>query len=99
MIELGREDAQVFRVDGGWFSFLEFENDLWVMNVRAETRGSGNRILHALMDKARELGKNLHGRVNRMSVDGMDNRRLARWYERNGGTVNGGHVSWRVDNG
>ena len=95
-IELGRGDEQVIHVDGGWFSFLEFEHDLWVMNVRAETRGAGNRILRALIKKGHELGKNLHGRVNRMSIDGMNDRRLARWYAHNGGTVRNGCVTLRI---
>ena len=45
MITCVPEDVKVVRVEGGYFSFLEYEEDIFNMMIRDEDQGSANRIL------------------------------------------------------
>lgn len=83
MTSLGPEDIQIIRVGGGYFSFLEFEEDLWIMQIRAD-KGKGNRVLRRMISHARKLNKNLNGLINPDNT-GMNAERMKRWYDHFGG--------------
>ena len=84
---LTKDDIQRHEVPGGWFEVLELPQGIWVMNICSES-GEGNRVAKALLAFARERGKDLYGEINQMS-DGMENKRLKRWYQAYGGVVHG----------
>ena len=85
MITCGPEDVQVVRVEGGYFSFLEFEEDIWIMMIRAEEKGAGNRILREMVRTGKRLNKNINGLINPDSGGKMDDERMKRWYSHFGG--------------
>lgn len=78
---------KVVRTDHGYFSMLEFEEDIWVMQIRAKKQGEGTRLLRQLISYARGAGKNLHGLIN-PDETGMNAERMVRWYRRLGGEYN-----------
>ena len=84
-ITLGPEDVQVIRVEGGYFSYLEFEEDRWIMQIRSERPGAGNRIVREMVKTAKRLNKNLYGRINPDSGGKMNDERMKRWYSHYGG--------------
>jgi hypothetical protein len=84
-ISLGPEDVQIVRVEGGYFSYLEFEEDLWIMKIKAEEKGAGNHILREMIRTARRLNKNLNGLINPDKGSSMNDERMKRWYAHFGG--------------
>jgi hypothetical protein len=71
---------------GGYVEFLEFENDIWIQDVFAEKRGSGNRLAREFLRYARTVNKNVYGGAIPVEHHTtMDEKRLKRWYYLLGG--------------
>lgn len=81
------DDIEVVHMRGGYYSYAELKDGIYVMNVRSTTKGAGNQLLRALIRFARDKGKPLYGLVNRQQIHGMNNDRLARWYKHFGGEL------------
>lgn len=72
-------DPNVLEFETGVVKYLEFETDIWVMEVRAKKRGDGNRLARSFIEYARKRGKNIWGKAN-PDDSGMSLERCKRWY-------------------
>ena len=81
------DDPDIFTVDyAGWLEYYEFENDIWVLDVFAETRGSGVKLAREFIKYAKSVGKSIYGDANPQEhIHSMDLDRLKRWYHLLGG--------------
>lgn len=66
---------------GGYVHLWEFKENIWVLDINADKRGEGNKLMKCLIDYAKKRGgKTLYGNVNAQRA-GMSNERLKKWYE------------------
>lgn len=66
----------------GKIEYFEFENDIWIWDLKADARGTGTKLVREFIRYARCVGKNVYGRAKSdNSEDAMDNSRLMRWYK------------------
>ena len=71
----------------GYFSYTMFEGDMWVTNIMASRKGSGNRVLRAMREYAAAQNKTIYGSLNPIE-GGLSVERLKKWYVIQGAEVN-----------
>ena len=81
-IAYDREKPDIMRIDGaGRIEYYEFENDIWVSNYYADSRGKGIKLIREMIRYARAVKKNIYGQVNVKENSWMSNDRLRKLYE------------------
>lgn len=82
---------QVINVDGGFFSVVDYGDELWVSNIVSYKRGDGNKVVRELIKYAKDRSKLICGYINPLS-DGLNRDRLEKWYKHFGGEVVNGNI-------
>jgi len=65
----------------GRVKYMEFENDIWIMDVFTQKRGTGTRLAREFIEYAKMTGKSIYGQAKpKEHHSTMDLNRLIRWY-------------------
>ena len=73
--------------DLGYYSYLDMEKTMFIMNIKAKKKGAGNKLIRILIKHAKEANKVIMGNINPQTIDGMTAERLERWYKIFGGDI------------
>ena len=70
--------------EDGVISYWEYENYLWIMDIRATRAGAGNRLMRKLKKIVTKIGKPMYAQILPTKDGGMSAERLRKWYLNNG---------------
>ena len=67
--------------DGGTVKYMDYDEAIYIWDIFAKRRGTGNRLAKAFVAFAKRKGKSIYGVANPQDhVTKMELNRLKRWY-------------------